>query len=195
MGLHTCTLHTCARMSMPKHTMQKRTHASTHMVKCTQICTGSSRENWKPCFYFNACQKFFFLKHRDLMLWCPAFKYPKCHCILTNQKAFTNKYTNVSLNGQFMRPWDYTWRDLDSFCHKQMIPCFIHAHTLRQRTELFTPAHAYACIYSCIRMSVFPNDVLNVHAYAYQHTSILERSAIKSVYIMDVIVIWPQCGG
>ncbi len=38
-------------------------------------------------------------------------------------------------------------------------------------------------------MSVFPNNILNVHAYVYQHTSILEKSAIKSVYIMDVIVI------
>lgn len=69
---------------------------------------------------------------------------------------------------QFMRPWDYTWRDLDSICHKQIIHCFIHAHTLRQRTELFTPALAYACIYSRIRMSVFPNNILNVHAYAYE---------------------------
>lgn len=114
------------------------------------------------------------------------------HCMLTNQNAFTNTQMSHS-TVSFMRPWDYTQHDLDSICHKQIIHWFIHSHkslTHTQRTELFTPAHTNECIYSCIRMSVFPNNIQYVHAY--MHTSIIytvtvgvyEISTVKSVYIM-----------
>lgn len=109
--------------------------------------------------------------------------------LYVNKSKCIHKYTNISLNGQFMRPWDYTRHDLDSICHKQIIHSLTHSHTHGQRTELFTPSHTYECIYSCIRMSVFPNNIQYV--YAYMHTSIIytvtvgvyEISTIKSVYI------------